>query len=67
MRKLMIAVAALLVVSPAAANNSPVEKVVTYYLDFYTPIGESTYYCDGTIVTTGMVTAETTEVYYGCP
>jgi hypothetical protein len=69
MRTLSIAVLGLLAISPALASSVPVEKVVTYYEDgnHRNVVGEATFYCDNTIVTTGMVTADAVEVYYGCP
>jgi hypothetical protein len=70
MRKFIIALAALLTVAPAAASSSgPVEKFVTYYSDdsYGQKVGDATFYCDGTIITNGMVTASQVEIYYGCP
>jgi hypothetical protein len=70
MRKILIAVAGLLAVSPALANSSaPIERIVNYYDDasFRNQVGQTTYYCDNTDVTTGFVSSETQEIYYGCP
>jgi hypothetical protein len=70
MRKIMIAVAALLVVSPAVANHtSSIEKIVYYYEDssYRDLLGETVYYCDGTDVTYGFVSSVTQETLYTCP
>lgn len=69
MKKLMIAAVALLAVSPAMAYwPGQVEYKVIYYANGMNQdkVGEALFFCDGTIETTGMVTAYTDEEYYGC-
>ena len=68
MRKFVIALVAVFTVVPSVSASGSIEKHVTYYDSdmYYTQVGDATFYCDGSIVTNGLVTSSAVEVYYGC-